>query len=114
MMDIAGIDPEMHARHGDPRPLAKWIREGGAISDSMREFIADFLENATPPRGRGNTRTWYQEIRERRITRLVRNLRKDYDFSAVEAREMVAGWEGISADRVKQIVTKQNRRRKSK
>lgn len=99
----------MHATHGDYRKLAVLVRHNWPLGDRSRELIADFLETATPERSAGHPRPWPQVKRDQWIATRYVSLRS-CGKSAVDAREIIAGEEGISADRVKQIVTVEKRR----
>ncbi|OPX54872.1 hypothetical protein SAMN02745127_02366 [Oceanospirillum multiglobuliferum] len=103
MTDLYGLNAELYFMYGDPRELAKWIRQGGEITPSMRLLIADALDGSQKKRP-GQKRTWEKQMIELEIVQrleymeLLYQNKRGYKTKALEA---IAENLGISVEALK-------------
>lgn len=111
-MDLCALDAEMHLRHGDPRPAAKWIEDGGELTPYMREHVAAVLRG-DPAGAPGVKRTWAQINEEMRVLGVLGYVREfDSNFKTKKAaRDYVAGLYGISPETLKKYEARAKKRK---
>lgn len=95
------------AKSGDPHELSRYVRAGLPLDQDHLDFLADFLDTATPKRGRGRSKPFIKEMRDKRIWQLIGVYRRYGGLTKVEAATEIAESFYLSTDRVLDIYKEQ-------
>lgn len=74
-MNLVDMKVVYAARSGELEPLAKYLEDGGYMTEEIQEFLVAYLRGEIKWK-RGNKRTYSQVVRDKRLVFEIRSFAK--------------------------------------